>query len=129
MKRSILLAVFGVTTLLISTAQATDEVTDQMAALPNAPIAVAPAHSHPHNFGFFDEGRPPTQVNARIWRSGRPTRQSLTALYQKGVRAIINLEDDMESSRAEATMASLMGFTVYSYPTDSFFSPDDARIN
>lgn len=72
--------------------------------------------------------QPPTQVSARLWRSGRPTEQSLRALWNQGVRVIVDLEDDATAVPAEAQIAKRLGFVFYSYPTNSFFEPDDAKI-
>ena len=92
--------------------------------------------AHPANltsssmsFGFMNEARPPTQVTSLIWRSGRPTRETLTELYTSGVRAIINLEDDLDAVNAEIIMAHEIGFKIYSFPTNSFWEPDDAKMN
>jgi protein tyrosine phosphatase (PTP) superfamily phosphohydrolase (DUF442 family) len=82
-----------------------------------------------NDFGWWDGAQPPTQVTPMIWRSGRPTRETLTALYASGVRAIINLEDDMPAVSAEITMAHEIGFKVYSFPTNSFWQPDDSKMN
>lgn len=82
----------------------------------------------PSRVDWFGEIQPPTQVNDRLWRSGRPTEQTLTMLYAKGVRVIIDLENDLPVVNAEAALAKRMGFTFLSYPTESFWAPDDQKM-
>lgn len=79
-------------------------------------------------FGFGGDPRPPTQVNPRLWRSGRPTEQTLAALYTRGVRVIIDLEDSFDQIPIEAAFAKKLGFKFYSYPTNAFFQPEDDKI-
>jgi protein tyrosine/serine phosphatase len=86
------------------------------------------AESNANYFGWFDEPQPPTQVTQLIWRSGRPTEVSLQDLWNHGVRAIIDLENDPEVIQAEMDLAKKMGFAFYSYPMDSFWAPDDAKM-
>ncbi len=78
---------------------------------------------------WLGEVQPPTQVNDRIWRSGRPTEAQLRGLWAQGVREIIDLEQDADVIRAESALAREIGFEFHSYPTDSFWSPDDAKMN
>lgn len=92
--------------------------------------AQAQAHTSASNrLDWFGEIRLPSQVTPLIWRSGRPTQQALTDLYARGVRTIINLEDDPDVVAAEAAYAKKQGFVYYSYPTGSFWQPEDKAMN
>jgi tyrosine-protein phosphatase SIW14 len=80
-------------------------------------------------YDWLGDIQPPTQVNERIWRSGRPTETQLRDLYARGVRVIIDLEQDQNVIRAEGELARAIGFEFHSYPTDSFWAPDDKKID
>lgn len=99
------------------------------ALTPAARTQARPSDSATHELDWFGDIQPPTQVTSRIWRSGRPTEASLQTLWSRGVRVIVDLENDDATIEAEASLAQKMGFTFYSYPTDSFFAPDDSKIN
>lgn len=78
---------------------------------------------------IFGPSRPPTLVREDLWRSGRPTEQILQDLYAKGVRIIINLEDNEQQAPIEAAWAKKIGFTYYAFPLNSYMQPDDQTID
>lgn len=73
--------------------------------------------------------RPLEQVNAKIWRSGRPTMDSLKQAYANGVRIIIDLEDNQNAVALESTAAQQIGFKFYSFPMSAMTGPTDAQVN
>ncbi len=79
-------------------------------------------------FGLPNGPQPATQVNAKLWRSGQPTAQTLRALFARGVRVIIDLDDNLDVVAKEGAYAKKLGITFYSYPTNSFYTPDDAKM-
>lgn len=85
--------------------------------------------SLPARADIFGDIQPPTQVTPLIWRSGRPTLETLTALKAKGLRGIIDLEDDDDAIAAESQMAKQLGLIFVSYPMSGFWAPDDAQVN
>lgn len=87
------------------------------------------SEANPNNLDWFGDIQPPSQVTSLIWRSGRPTEASLQDLWNRGVRTIIDLENDPAVIQSEMAIAKKMGFAFYSYPTDSFWAPDDAKMN
>ncbi len=97
------------------------------------PVGFTPALKLPaqrlNELGWWDGAQPPTLVTPLIWRSGRPTRDTLTALYASGVRAIIDLEDDLPAVDAEIIMAHEIGFKIFAFPTNSFWMPDDSKMS
>ena len=87
------------------------------------------AAEHPSDLSSWGSLRAPTQVTPMIWRSGRPTEAMIQDLYDRGVRTIIDLEDNAEAVQFETALSKKLGMEFHSYPTDSFFAPDDAKVN
>jgi tyrosine-protein phosphatase SIW14 len=69
------------------------------------------------------------QVTAYIWRSGRPLPAGITLLAGQGLKVILDLEDDVVATKAEAKVAEALGIRHISLPISQGQPVTDALVN
>lgn len=80
--------------------------------------------------GSADDPPKLMQVEAGIYRSGRPTQAGIDSLKSRyGIQTIINVEDAMSNVTQEKDWADQQGIKYYSFPLNSFSTPDDATVD
>jgi tyrosine-protein phosphatase SIW14 len=80
-------------------------------------------------FAVLDDLPKFATVEPGIYRSGRPMEEGYDRLkVQYGVRTVINLEDKMSAVQKEKQWADHQGIKYYSFPTNSWATPDDSKV-
>lgn len=69
------------------------------------------------------------KVNENIYRSRRPDYEDLQAMKNRGIKTIINLENDPVVVRNEKTMAESLGFKFFSFPMSWITTPSDDQVD
>ena len=69
------------------------------------------------------------QVNANIFRGGQPESGALLRLKQLGIKTVINLRDDDERAKEEATEAQAAGLQYFNIPFARYDRPSDKEID
>lgn len=69
------------------------------------------------------------EINARVFRGGRPTVEGLQTLKQQGIKSIINLENVSGPVGREREQAKLLGFGFMSSPMSWIVPPKDEQID
>lgn len=83
------------------------------------------------SFALADEPVPITafhQVNASIYRGGRPDEAGIAALAKMKIKTILNLENDPQAVAEEIRIANLYGIKVISTPMSGFWYPRDRQV-
>src|SRR5262249_49180450 len=73
--------------------------------------------------------RNPTVVDPGIYRSSRPGYTDLAALRAKGVKYILDLENDSSAISQEKKWAAQLGMTFISEQMSGFWTPNDTQVN
>ena len=68
------------------------------------------------------------QVNKHLFRGAQPNAGGIQKLKELGVRTIINLRDDDENARAEASAARAAGLQYFNVPMSTFNRPADESV-
>ena len=68
------------------------------------------------------------EVNASLYRGAQPKPGGLLQLKQLGVKTILNLRDDDERAKSEATEAQSLGLRYFNIPLSNFSRPDDKVV-
>jgi len=68
------------------------------------------------------------KVTESIYRGAKPNKHGLEELKNLGVKTIISLEEDIESSRQKEIEARKLGFYFYSLPINLYIRPTDKTV-
>lgn len=71
----------------------------------------------------------PKVVSPGIYRSPRPTAADLAALRAKGVKYVLDLENDSAAVAKERPIAQSLGMTFISEPMSGFWAPNDRQVD
>jgi hypothetical protein len=68
-------------------------------------------------------------VDATLWRGARPTEKGLAQLAAKGVKTIVNLENDKGAVEREGAWAAAHGIRFVSLPLSVILPPSNAKVD
>jgi uncharacterized protein (TIGR01244 family) len=68
------------------------------------------------------------QIDANLYRGGRPTEAGIKELARKGIKTVINLRNNKEDGTQEEVWAKAAGLKFYFVPLNIWFRPKDAQI-
>ncbi len=70
-----------------------------------------------------------SEVVAGLFRGARPEYQGVIELSSKGIKTIINLENESRYADPEKKQADKLGMTTFSSPMNAYRRPNDAQVN
>jgi protein tyrosine/serine phosphatase len=68
------------------------------------------------------------QVNATLYRSGRPKKGAMQEVKKMGIKTILNLRANDGKTKEEENEAATEGLRFFNVPMDTFDRPTDAQI-
>ena len=68
-------------------------------------------------------------VNERIYRGGQPTAQGLVDLSRLGIKTVLNLREEDESSKYEKKLVKELGMRYVHVPMKGMSTPSDKQIS
>lgn len=68
------------------------------------------------------------RVTDGLYRGGQPTEIGLKQLVQLRIKTVVNLRDDDDRARAEATAAVAAGLRYFNLPLPNFYKPGKERV-
>jgi len=69
------------------------------------------------------------QIDANLYRGGRPTEAGMKELAARGIKTVINLRNNKDDGATEEIWARAAGLNFYNMPLNIWFRPKSAHMN